>query len=322
MAPSGAQEPASAIPWTEVGPGWFVALWSSQTPSAGGGPPPAGSQLHSSTLLLVDPLGGRYRVAVLPAPPDYGLLDWAGDGRRVLIATPATGPRQRSEIEDVDLGTGKVLHHFNAEGSGSSYQYTRPDGLAILASGQSIGPSGPGPIVRLSLSGSTELTYPTSFPGVGAFSPSYSSGVLPSLDGTELVVEGHKGMALVENNGTFVRDLGPRGQQCGPDRWWSATELVASCQRLNGNAVPALWLVPTNGKAASQLTFPKPPDLGDLDGWQAGTAVYTQAAGACGTEFLAARQPGGGTKPVPVPHAALDVIVVGSAGPGWRCRPN
>jgi TolB protein len=83
MAASSTEEPASAIPWTEVGPGWFVALWSSQTPSGGDGPSPVGSQLHSSTLLLIDPLGGRYRVAVLPAPPYYGLLDWAGDGREL-----------------------------------------------------------------------------------------------------------------------------------------------------------------------------------------------------------------------------------------------
>jgi hypothetical protein len=265
-------------------------------------------------LLLIDPLGGRYRVAVLPAPPYYGLLDWAGDGRRVLIGTPPTGPQHRSEIEDVDLGTGQVLHHFTASSSDYSYRYTRPDGLAILASGQSFGQSGSGPLVRLSLSGTTQLTYPTSFPGIGAFSPIFSSGVLPSLDGTELVVEARKGMALLANNGTFVRDIGPTGQDCGPQRWWSPTELVASCQRLGSNALPALWLVPTTGQAASQLTSPKSPHLGDLDGWKVGTAVYTQAAGACGTEFLAVRQPDGGTKPVRVPHAALDVIVVGAQG--------
>jgi TolB protein len=265
-------------------------------------------------LLLVDPLGGRYRVAVLPAPPYYGLLDWAGDGHRVLISTPPKAAGQRSEIEDVDLGTGQVLHHFAAS-SDDSYQYTRPDGLAILASGQSLDQGEPASLVRLNLSGARELTYPTSFPGVGTFSPNFSSGTLPSLDGTELVVEARTGMALLANNGTFVRDLGPTGQSCTPERWWGPTELVASCQRLgDDNALPALWLVPTAGQAGSQLTFPKPPDLGDLDGWRVGTSVYTQAAGACGSEFLAVREPDGGTKPVSVPHARLDVIVVGADG--------
>jgi hypothetical protein len=137
---------------------------------------------------------------------------------------------------------------------------------------------------------------------------------LPSLDGTELVVDGHRGMGLIANNGMFVRDLGPTGQSCDPDRWWNATEFVASCQGLTGTGLFALWLVPTTGQPASQITFPKSPDLGDLNGWKVGSSVYTQAAGPCGTEFLAVRQPDGRTKPVSVPHAGLDVIVVGASG--------
>jgi len=312
MAASGTQEPASAIPWAEVGPGWFVALWSTQAPSDGGGPAPKGSQLHTSTLLLVDPLGGRYQVTVLPAPPDWGMLDWSGDGRRVLISTPLTGTPERYQIEDVDLTTGKVLHHFAVSGTNSTYQYTRPDGLAILASAQSVSESVPGRLQRLSLSGTTELTYPTTFPGVGIFGPVFSSGVLPSLDGTEVVLEAHEGMALVANNGTFVKDVGPTGQSCDPLRWWTATEFVASCQGFSGTATPALWLASTTGRPASQLTFPKSPDLGDLNGWKVGNSVFTQAAGPCGTEFLAVRQPNGRTKAVKVPHAGLDVIVVGA----------
>jgi hypothetical protein len=313
VAASGAEEPASAIPWGSVGPGWFVALWVPHAPFAGV-PPPRNWQRQASTLYLVDPLGGRYRVAVLPPPSYYRLYDWAGDGRRVLIGAPAAGSQQRSEIEDIDLGTGMVVHHFVGPNSISWYQYTRPEGLAILASAQSVGQSAPGSVVRLSLSGATQQIYPTAFPGVGTLAPDFSGGVLPSLDGTALVMESTKGMALVANDGTFIRDVGPRGQGCSPQRWWGPTEVVASCQPIAGNGEPALWLVPTTGQAAYQLTYPKPPDLGDMDGWKVGTAVYTQAAGPCGTEFLARRQANGATTAVSVPHAKLDVHVVGAQG--------
>jgi TolB protein len=288
-------------------------LWSPTAPSDGGGPPPAGWSKQATTLYLVDPLGGRYQVAVLPPPAEYGLLDWSGDGRRALIEAPARGARSPSEIEDLSLATGQVLHRFVPPSAVASYRYSRPRGLAVLGWGEFDGPGSSVPLVRLSLSGARELTYPTSYPGVGPFRPFLSAGVLPSLDGTELVVQADEGMALLANDGSFIREIGPRGQQCGPDRWWGPDELVASCSATSAY-VPALWLVPTSGAPASQLTHPTPPDLGDMDGWQVGGHVYTQAAGACGTEFLAARRPDGGTKPVPVPHAGLDVIVVGAEG--------
>ncbi|HMK96286.1 MAG TPA: hypothetical protein VK425_02005 [Acidimicrobiales bacterium] len=313
-APSGVEEPASAIPWGSVGPGWFVALWGSH---AGYEccPPPRGWERQRSTLYLVDPLGGRYRVATMPAPSYYSLFDWSGDGRRVLVGTPPTGAQSRFEVEDVDLATGKVLHHFRGPSSIAWYQYTRPDGLAVLASPQTAG-ARVAPLVRLSLSGATQLSYPTTFPGVGELASGGSgpNDVLPSLDGTELVVEAHTGLALLANDGTFIRDVGPSGEACSPQRWWDVTDLVASCQPIASEAEAALWLVPANGETATQLTFPRPPDLGDLDGWKVGTAIYTQAAGPCGSEFLARRLSGGRTAAVPVPHAGDDVRVIGVHG--------
>ena len=201
MAASGAEEASSAIPWGSVGPGWFVALWTSHAPF-GGVPPPRDWKPQASTLYLVDPLGGRYRVAVLS--PDYQLFDWAGDRRRVLVGTPATGSQQQSEVEDVDLGTGRVLHHFTSSNSIAWYQYTRPEGLAILASAQSVGQTA-GSVVPAQLVGHDPTGLPAAFPGVGAVAPDYPGGVLPSLDGTAMVVQASRGMALVANDGTLPR---------------------------------------------------------------------------------------------------------------------
>jgi TolB protein len=307
MAPAGTQEAASAIPWGDVGPGWFVALWGEHA-GIQCCPPPHGWQDQSSTLFLVDPLGGRYRIATWAAPSEYTLYDWSGDGARVLIGTP-TGTAARPRVEDIALATGKVLHTFAEVGS-AWYQYTRPDGLAVLASPYEAGDA-PQPVVRLTLSGATELTYPTRFPIVGPTSGGLSGGgLLPSLDGTELVVAAQHGMALLANNGTFIRRVGP-SQLCYPDRWWDASDLVASC---DGGSRPALWLVPVDGARATQLTSPRGQDEGDLDGWRVGTTVYTQAAGACAAEFLARRLADGQTEAVTVPGTGGDVHVVGAHG--------
>jgi hypothetical protein len=289
-----------------VGPGWFVALWS-----------PRDIQQAPSTLYVVDPLGGRYRVVSFPAPALYQLLDWSGDGRRALVVTPGTGfpvgSLQPPQVEDIDLSTGDVRHHFSEPHPGYvGYQYTRPHGLALLAvSGTT--PGGPASLKRLNLAGSLELSYPASFPAVGTVSQSlFGTGVLPTLDGTELVLETTHGMALIANDGAFIKALGPPGQAfCAPQRWWTAVDLIATCQP-TGPGELSLWLVSTGSAPPVQLTKPKPPDLGDTNGWEIGSAVYAQALGPCGTVFLARRQPNGSTVPA---LDGDDVRVIGANGP-------
>jgi len=317
---SGVEAPASAIPWQSVGPGWFVALWG---PHAAVYPGPAIGkwEQQKTALFLVDPHGGRYLIATLPAPSLYQLYDWSGDGRRVLIGTPSTSAHPKSQIEEIDLASGKVLSHFTSSGSnpyGAWYQFTRPMGLALLRSSQDA--DGVISVTRLNLSGETEQAYRPTLPAVA----SVNSSLLPSLDGTELVVAAAHGLALFANDGTFLKDIGPSAKACSPDRWWDETgspdrwwdetDLVASCQSFgpNSNAVAALWLVPVNGPAPSQLTFPRAPDYGDVDGWKVGGTIYVQALGACGSEFLARRLPNGTTKEVTVPKAANDERVIGA----------
>jgi TolB protein len=307
---SAVEAPASAIPWESVGPGWFVALWGPH-PAVYPGPAIEKWEQQKTTLFLVDPHGGRYLIATLPAPSLYQLYDWSGDGRRVLIGTPTTAAHPKPQVEEIDLASGKVLSRFTSSSSnpyGEWYQFTRPTGLALLRSSQAA--NGVISVTRLSLSGETQQAYPAALPAVA----SVNSSLLPSLDGTELVVAAAHGLALFANNGTFLKDVGPSTKACSPDRWWDDTDLVASCQTLgpNSNAVAALWLVPVNGPPPAQLTFPKPPDYGDVNGWKVGKTVYTQALGACGTEFLARRLPNGTTQEVKVPKAANDERVIGA----------
>ena len=224
----GVEAPASAVPWESVGPGWFVALWG---PHAAVYPGPAIEkwEQQKTTLFLVDPRGGRYLIATLPAPSLYQLYDWSGDGRRVLIGTPTDGspseatgrgdrPRQREGPQPV--------HELQLQPYGEWYQFTRPMGLALLRSSQAA--NGVISVTRLSLSGETQQVYPAALPAVA----SVNTALLPSLDGKELVVAAAHGLALFANNGTFLKDIGPSTKACSPDRWWDATDLVASCQSL------------------------------------------------------------------------------------------
>jgi TolB protein len=82
MAAHGVEAPLGAIPWSRVGPGWVLAMWSPVPGLGAGEQPPPGTptyQTATTTLYLVDPAGGRYAVTTFP-PPGEGstpnLVDW------------------------------------------------------------------------------------------------------------------------------------------------------------------------------------------------------------------------------------------------------
>ena len=305
LAAAGTESPASAIPWSRVGPGWMVTLWG---PHAAVAPGPSSSdwEQQPTTVFLVNSAGGRYLVTTLPAPSDYSLVDWSGDGRRVLLLEP--GGSGGSTFDDVDLATGRVLHSVTQSENGSA-RFTRPTGQALLVWTGGVDQA-PTTLVRTSWSGSAQVRYPNSYPGLGPLSTSF----LPGLDGNQLVVGTTSGMALVDNAGTFVRSVGPQGRSCTPTRWWDAGDLIASCQTASPSesSGSSLWIVPVGGQAATQLTNPQAPDYGDVDAWQVGSATYVQALGGCGSEFLALRNPDGTTAEVTVPGATDSVKVIGA----------
>ena len=304
-AAAGTQAPAVSIPWAQVGPGWMVALWGPHAAVA----PGSGSsdwEQQPTTVFLVDPAGGRYLVTTLPAPSDSSLSDWSGDGRHVLLLEP--GGSGGSTFDDLDLATGRVLHSVT-QSENASARFTRPTGQALLEWTAGVDQA-PTTLVRTSWSGTAQVSYPNSYPGLGTLSTSF----LPGLDGTELVVGTTTGMALVANDGTFVRAVGPGGRFCTPTRWWDAGALVAACQppTSSTSSGPSLWIVPVSGQAATQLTNPQAPDYGDVDAWQVGAATYVQALGGCGSEYLAQRNPDATTAKVAVPGATDSVQVIGA----------
>ncbi|MDT5046529.1 MAG: hypothetical protein QOG75_2385 [Mycobacterium sp.] len=302
------EAPIGAVPWSQVGPGWMLAMWSPVSGRHPGDEAPAGEPTYeaaATTLYLVDPEGGRYAITTFP-PPGNGstpeLVDWSGDGRRALFSTE--GHRSSTVITEVDLHTGAQTT-FNVDGKNLSPGYSRPDGKAVLLADWGYA-SRTSSLERVDLAGNHQLTYP-----VGQD----FHGYLSTPDGTQLVVGTASGLALMGNDGEAGKVLPIAGQKdCAPTRWWDAdaTTVVANCGE---SSQSQLWLVPIAGGTPTPLTAPnngqKGPDYGDITAWQLPAGTYLQVSGACGVIFLAKLNADGTTSPVSVPNTQGSISVIG-----------
>src|SRR3954468_13376448 len=82
-AAHGVEATKADVPWSKVGPGWMLAMWSPVTPRMPGVPPaPDELTVHepSTTLYLVDPQGNRYPITTFAPGADPQLIDWSGNG--------------------------------------------------------------------------------------------------------------------------------------------------------------------------------------------------------------------------------------------------
>ena len=290
----------------------MLATWG-PTPGLGPGEqPPAGSpseENESTTVFLVNPIGGRYLVTTLAPPASWHVADWSLDGRRALLERFGTSP----SVDQLDLTTG-VVHVVTVEQSLAGASYTRPTGLAVLvgrdvpATGDTVRPA----LVRLGLDGAQQQSYPMDFPHVGRYGGSWKS----TPDGTQLVVGASNGMAVLGNSGTIIREFTVgAGASCSPVRWWDAGVMLATCLSADSTS-PRLWLVPLSGAAPTALTKPTAGDLGDVDAWRIPSGTFSQSLGGCGSEYVSRVGADGTTTRVDVPGVdpTKSIAVVGSHG--------
>jgi len=148
------------VPWGLVGPGWSLALYSARQGGEGVKP-----KAGPSTLYLVDPAGGRYRLLTWAAhspQTSWYLQGWSGDMRRAMFVPESQlyNTYVRQHVYQLQLRTGTVSG-FTLPAHVSSVGYTRPDGLNILARKSS--PSGNTvTLQRYNLTGKLQATLPTS----------------------------------------------------------------------------------------------------------------------------------------------------------------
>lgn len=283
---------SSLVPLRQVGPGWSVVEYSAAKVSSH---PTKGK----TTLYAVSPRGRTFAFyswpAARPGLSSYFLVDWSGDGQRVLVANGY------NKFEQISLATGKVISAFKLPSPAMAIGYTRPHGENILAS------FGVGGIRRYDLQG--RLAKVLTKTGQGA---------IDSPDGTSVIVGTSYGVEQVSNVGGVIRRMHVPVAVfgCGPDRWWNASTVLATCSARRGSGAPRLWLFPVNGGRARALTAQRDghgPDFGDIDAWKLTTGVYLQALGACGVEFIATQWRNGSAHQVSIPgvHFPTERIITG-----------
>jgi hypothetical protein len=259
------------VPWGNVGPGWLLATWQPVQPTL---------RHHGSPqyLVLTSPAGARYLIAKLGSPATQ-LVAWSGDGQRALLVSQAP----KTTLTELDLHTGAIVHSFNFPTSNSvfyeSAAFTRPNGYALDLSTQT---NGHQLLTRYSADGAALANYPTFFSRVGKFTGTW----IPSPDGTQLVMGGFHGLAIVDNGtGAVLTQLplaGAANSYCVPVRWWAASVVLARC-----SDVGQLWEFPVDGATPHALTErPVAPIAGDLAAWHVGPSVYVQVALGCGAVWV------------------------------------
>jgi hypothetical protein len=314
------------VPWSKVGPGWMLAIWSPVTPHMPGAQPERGEQAPEATtalLYLDDPQGNRYTISTLGADeksvPD--LIDWSGDGGHALLGSKYTAP---STVTSIDLHTG-VQTMIPVNGSP---RYTRLDRTSLLVTtAYNTKTNEPGTLKRLDVAGKELQSYPTELGAAGKFGGDY----LESLDGTLLVLttQGHRNqatsspenaMVVMGNDGDIIRTLPspmPKAE-CAPVRWWTTSVMLAQCSNAAGGQ---LWKVPLDGGTPTALTAVNSGqeddpgfggDIGDGVAYQLPSGTFLQSAGACGSMFLSRLTPDMHTTRVKIPGVSDSVIVAGA----------
>ena len=282
----------SRVPSASVGLGWSVAEYSTASE-----PNTKPVIKGKTTLYLVSPQGKKTAFYNVPAGTGlnmWRLIDWSGDGQRVLLGTP------NGAYEQVSVKTGKVVNKFSltTQTSITVIGYTRPHGENILATA----PGGIG-VDRYDLQGRLQQRLSKT-----------ALQVMESPDGTSVVAGTQTGLQLISNTGGVLKNLPPAAGQafCQPERWWNAKTILAECNAKHGSGAPRLWLFPAGGGKVTPLTpqrSGKSGDLGDISAWKISSGTYTQALGPCGVEFIA--KVSGAQVKVPGSNLSSDKIVTG-----------
>ena len=277
------QEPAAAIPWAQVGPGWSVAEWSpAHAPGASAG-----------TVFLVSPVGVRYEITHLAAD-EYVRL-WSTTARTMLIEKQASFTSTYRQL-DMSSGRSRPLPL-----PGPPFSYT-PDGRYLLATSGSNDAT-----LSLVRSGDATMvvTYPIREPGVGVL----DNRPLQSPDGSTLVFGADHGLAALTITGQLIRTLPSPvpNDECSPLSYSAADVVVAACDDSSTSADgphPSTWSVPLSGATSTRLDIAlgakitDPGYFGYADVWHTSTGEFGSARNSCGPTTLV-RFDGNG-RPTPV----------------------
>jgi len=282
----------ASVPWRLVGPSWTLAEYAAST-----APEVTPRKTGPTTLYLIDPAGGRYRMYRWAAPkPNQALpylVDWSGDKTRALIQLFVPNSNWLM-MEQITLASGKISP-FRLPSQANVIGYTKPNGLNVLAT---LGFSNT-KIVRYNLRGQLQAVLARGSNLYGVQSP----------DGITLAVSDSNGLLLVSNAGGLIRRLpvpanAAAGNGCYPERWWNARTILAGCFA-RGSSASRLWLIPAGGHKPTALTPQRNghgvDPAGDIGAWQLPSGLYLQAVGGCSALFIVKQARDGSVSVVNIP---------------------
>jgi TolB protein len=278
------------IPWAEVGPGWYVALYDASLYD-----PEVGWVADGPSLLyLVSGAGDLYEITEwsMGEMKPWQVLD-VRDGAALVVS---------DAIELVDLASGnravvwdpppeerEFLVEWEAwlAATGDAVSIVRSDGAAEWVERRSLQS---GPVVRL-FEQSAE-PYPAGLFGLD----------LPGE--SETVIAHRSGITLVDSAGDVVAELwAPAESICQPIRWWQEGVFLAVCDGQTAESAPVneygphtyygrLWLLRTDGSEGVALTSfpgeaPIVSDFGYRNALRAGPETLVQWRGDCGAAGVA-----------------------------------
>lgn len=289
---SGQEGSRQDVPWLQVGEGWLLTEWA---PATGGSLGFIHTGQPSGTILyLVDPLGGRYRLASGPALPQGDLVAWSGDSQRALFALDVNFDQLR-RYTVMDLRTGGVSG-FSLPNPpvdaviDRKVDFTKPNGFGLIAAGVLTVPLTPFsttgmpgtdvPVQRLNLTGTVEVSYPDFSIPSGSRLGQLGTAFLYWPDGSQLILAPQSGAdpvpstpswSVVTNDGRFVRSvpLPPGASSCEPRRWWTTSAVLADCTFSAGGF--SIWGVPVTQGAPHPLA---PSGFVGTDAWRLSGAIY------------------------------------------------
>lgn len=258
------------IPWSLVGDGWTVALWSATSPDTN-----HSDAVLQQTLFLIDPQGGRYRITSFSDKQRY-IADVSGDHERALVGGRS---QAKAAMSEVDLRTGAMSSV--SVPSGANVSYTKPLGKAVLVYSSTL-------LERISLDGSVQhVFYPG--PGLTGITP---DSAMYSPDGATLVIGNEHGLTIVGNDGSNPH-LVPSphsAARCLPSRWWDTGVVLARCAAVvHGQpGMDQLWRIPVDGGTPVALTAPSDVHTagGDGSAWQMHAGTFVAGEVGCGGGFI------------------------------------
>lgn len=303
------QRGSGNVPWSDVGPGWFLVQEDLDTFSATGTTSVRGAQ----KVWLVDPRGSRHLVVQWSADhaPEALLVAWSPDGRHALFAG-------NDQLADVDLVNDTVEGFAVPNIVGAGYT---PSGTNIvaLADDPTTDPNERAAVLRrFGSDGVIESVLASDVSMLGYSVPRW----LYSHDGAMVYLPGGGGLRTVSNAGGQARQfdiIEPPAELCSPVRWWDPHTILVSCDEPPG---PRMWLAPSNGGTATALSAPagidratSGTDWGSFDAVRTASGqIFAQRPSTCGSVDIASLDARGHAHQLTIPGSLGTDWLTGSAG--------